>query len=274
MPAGRRCRQRTLESIPGRAPVASMLPPPRAAQVAPGSFRRILLAMRLTHAWLVIVDISGYTAFIHERQTSLLHAEQIITELMESVLDRATHPLNVNKLEGDAALMYAETAPGDVAAGQDVLAQVKAFFPVFASCLGKQRAERSGCGCEACSGIDKLRLKAFVHVGEMAVKQVRQFEELAGEPVIFVHRLLKNRVAQREYVLLSEAARAAAGLDPGLLEAHEEELDGVGRAQLWLCSAEGLPFELPPVAVTVAKPLERPPARGLGGLLRTWFGGR
>ena len=230
--------------------------------------------MRLTHAFLVIVDISGYTAFIHERQTSLLHAEQIITELMESVIDRAAHPLTVNKLEGDAALMYAETQAGDVAAGRDVLAQVKAFFPVFATCLAKQRAERSGCNCEACSGIDKLQLKAFVHVGEMAVKQVRQFEELAGESVIFVHRLLKNHVTRREYVLLSEAARAQAALDPSLLEEHTEELEGVGAARLWLCNAEGLPYELPAVAAFVTKPATIPPARGLGGWLRGWFGRR
>ena len=230
--------------------------------------------VRLAHAYLVIVDISGYTAFIHERQTSLLHAEQIITELMEAVIDRAAHPLAVNKLEGDAALMYAETEPGDVAAGRDVLAQVKAFFPVFYACLGKQRAERGGCGCDACTGIDKLRLKAFVHAGEMAVKRVRHFEELAGEAVIFVHRLLKNGVASREYVLMSEAARAAAGVDPALLEEHREELEGVGSVDLWLCSAAGLPFELPPVAAAPATPPAAPPARGWAGVLRAWFGGR
>ena len=228
--------------------------------------------MRLTHAFLVIVDISGYTAFIHERQTSLLHAEQIITELMESVLDRAAHPLTVNKLEGDAALMYAEVEPGDVAAARDVLAQVKAFFPAFDSCLGRQRGERASCPCEACTGIEKLRLKAFVHVGEMAIKRVRQFEELAGESVIFVHRLLKNTVPGREYVLLSEPARAAAALDEACLAAHAEELEGVGQARLWLCAAPELPFELPPAPAPAAPSPALPPAAGIAGRLRAWFG--
>ena len=100
--------------------------------------------MRLAHAYLVIVDISGYTAFIHEREVSLLHAEQIITELMEAVIDRAAHPLTVNKLEGDAALMFAEVPPGDVAAGRDVLAQAKAFFPAFAGCLARWRGAKPG----------------------------------------------------------------------------------------------------------------------------------
>ena len=229
--------------------------------------------MRLSHAFLVVVDISGYTAFIHERQTSLLHAEQIISELMETVMDRAEHPLTVNKLEGDAALMYAECAAGDARAAHDVLAQVKAFFPAFGACADRQRAERAGCGCEACGGIAKLRLKAFVHVGELAIKRVRQFEELAGESVILVHRLMKNKVEQREYVLLTEAARAAAALDETLLAAHAETLDGVGPVRLWLCAAQDLPYELPPApAAPAASPPSAPPARGFGQRLRGWFG--
>jgi len=232
--------------------------------------------MRLAHAFLVIVDISGYTAFINERQTSLLHAEQIITELMESVIDRASHPLVVNKLEGDAALMYGEVAAGDREGARDVLAQVKAFFPAFTGCLGRQRDGRANCTCDACTGIERLRLKAFVHVGEFAIKKVRQFEELAGEEVILVHRLLKNQVPRREYVLLTEPARAAAELERGLLEAHNEELEGIGPTRLWLVSAEALPFELPPappVAAT-AVPAEPAPARGFGQRLRAWLGGR
>jgi hypothetical protein len=231
--------------------------------------------MRLAHCFLVIVDISGYTAFINERQTSLLHAEQIITELMESVIDRASHPLVVNKLEGDAALLYGEVAAGDRAGARDVLAQVKAFFPAFSACLGRQREARAHCVCDACTGIERLRLKAFVHEGELAVKQVRQFEELAGEEVILVHRLLKNHVPRREYVLLTEAARAAAGLDAGLLDAHSEDLEGIGETSLWLVAPEALPFELPDVRVVAvaAEPAASPPRGGFGRRLRAWLAG-
>ena len=201
--------------------------------------------MRLTHAFLVIVDISGYTSFITQRTIGLLHAEQIITELMESVIDRAAHPLVVNKLEGDAALLYGECTAGDVAAAQDVFAQVKAFFPAFHACLLRQREQRAHCSCEACTGIDHLDLKAFVHVGEIAIKQVRQFQELAGEDVILVHRLLKNSVPSRHYVLMTEAARAAAALDAATLVQHPEQLEGVGIVELWLSEPAAIPFDLP-----------------------------
>jgi hypothetical protein len=236
--------------------------------------------MRLTHAWLVIVDISGYTAFINERQTSLLHAEQIITELMETVIDRAEHPLEVNKLEGDAALLFGEVPAGDVAGGRDVLAQVKAFFPAFHDCLARQREARAHCVCDACTGIDRLQLKAFVHAGELAIKPVRQFTELAGENVILVHRLLKNHVPRREYVLLTEAARAGAALDRAVLESHREALEGIGETELWLLAPDAIPFDLPPPRPAAAAPAApapsappAPPAPGLVRRLRAWLGG-
>ena len=40
------------------------------------------------------------------------------------------------------------------------------------------------------------------------VKRVSRFEELAGDEVILIHRLLKNQVPAHEYLLLSEAAAA------------------------------------------------------------------
>lgn len=210
--------------------------------------------MRLTHAFLIIVDISGYTSFITERTVSLLHAEQIISELMESVIDRADRPLIVNKLEGDAALLYGECAAGDGTAARSFFAQVKAFFPAFYGSLARQREQRASCPCSACSNIEKLALKAFVHVGEFAIKQVRQFEELAGEEVILIHRLLKNQVPSREYVLMTEAARSAAGIPESSLRSHRETLEGIGDTTLWLTDAASIPFELPEVPIVAHRP--------------------
>ena len=36
--------------------------------------------------FIVIVDISGYTGFVKMHRTSMAYAEQVITDLMESVL--------------------------------------------------------------------------------------------------------------------------------------------------------------------------------------------
>lgn len=49
-----------------------------------------------------------------------------------------------------------------------------------------------------------MRLKIVAHKGEFAIKKIRQFEEIAGEAVILVHRLLKNSLKSNEYWLLTD----------------------------------------------------------------------
>jgi hypothetical protein len=197
--------------------------------------------MRLAHTVLVLADISGYTHFIVNREVSLLHAEEIITALMEAMIDRAEHPLVLNKLQGDAALFYAESGEDRGAAMRDALRQVQALFAAFDATRARIGAERANCGCDACANIAGLRIKAFVHCGEIAIKQVRQFEELAGEDVILVHRLMKNHLAEREYVLLSEAATAAWPLPAECAaRAHAEDFEGLGELRLSVLARDGL----------------------------------
>ena len=174
---------------------------------------------------LVIADISGYTKFIRDKQLSLLHAEQIITDLLDAVIDGAQHPLTLNKLEGDAALMYA-TCGDDVAATVvDVATQIQKFFALF-----RERQNQliitgdGGCGCDACTGTGTLQLKVIAHLGDVLIKRVRQFEELAGEPVIVVHRLLKNSVDSHEYLMMTEAFHAFTNQETG--DARKEDCDG------------------------------------------------
>lgn len=192
--------------------------------------------MRLTHAVLVLADISGYTDFITNREVSLLHAEQIITDLLESMIDRTEHPLILNKLEGDAAFLYAESGPEQAATVRDALMQVQMLFTAFDERLGKIRLERAHCNCDACANVSNLKLKAFTHCGEIAIKQVRQFEELAGEEVILIHRLMKNHLAEREYVLLTEAITRARPLPAGLGRRHVESFAGMGELTLTVLS--------------------------------------
>ena len=50
-----------------------------------------------------------------------------------------------------------------------------------------------------------MRLKIVAHKGDFAIKKIRQFEEVAGEAVILVHRLLENSLKSNEYWLLTDA---------------------------------------------------------------------
>ena len=184
--------------------------------------------MEIKSCCLVIADISGYTRFVMLHTTSLLHAETIITDLLEAVIARSEHPLTIAKLEGDAVFLYATVDGDQRAAARNVLKQVSEFFAAFRI---KERAliACNACGCPACRAIDKLHLKAVLHHGDVVFKTVGQFPELAGESVIVIHRLLKNSLTAKNYLLLTDAFyELSGGLDGEIAESRTEHADGIG----------------------------------------------
>ena len=78
---------------------------------------------------------------------TLLHAEVIIADLLETVLDRTEFPLTLSKLEGGGAFLYVTLdadAGGDArAVAQDVLRHVTAFIDAF------KTRERELIACDA-----------------------------------------------------------------------------------------------------------------------------
>jgi hypothetical protein len=193
--------------------------------------------MKLRRAHIILVDISGYTQFITRHRLSLIHAERIITELLECVIDASEHPLTLNKLEGDAALFYALIEEGDEASARErerqsaaaVLRQLEKFFAAFQAREQELVSECTMCACEACAKSGDLRLKIIAHTGTILIKRVRQFEEIAGEDVITAHRLLKNSVPSHEYLLLTEPFHALSGpACDAPMETFTENCEGTG----------------------------------------------
>jgi hypothetical protein len=185
--------------------------------------------MELKNSVLVMVDISGYTNFIRQQNLSLLHAEDIITQLLEAVIDAAQYPLILNKLEGDAAFLYAPSDGDPTAVTQDVLRQTMAFFTAFRRRAMQLSQDTAKCDCSACTNIARLKLKAFLHYGEIVIKKVRQFEELAGENVILIHHLLKNTIPADEYIVLTQPFYDLVGEVPDFRrQTHQEKREGSG----------------------------------------------
>jgi len=188
---------------------------------------------RLITAALVIADISSYTEFIKFNRRSLLHATEIVSELLESVIDEAEFPLILNKVEGDATLLYSDISRDPSSGARDVTRQISRFFDVFDSKTSEIATKRQSCSCDACQSVRKLQLKVVLHAGEIAIRNIRQFEELSGENVIVVHRLLKNSIVNHEYVLMTEEFHQLAGgifLDGG--EFHEEVYNDLGSVKV------------------------------------------
>lgn len=211
--------------------------------------------MEPTSVALVIVDISGYTRFMLANRMALVHAQEIIAQLLESVIERADHPLVLNKLEGDAALLYAPLGGDPAAVARDVARQVDGFFDAFHARAGELARSRAMCPCDACRTIADLQLKAIAHAGAAAFRRIRQFEEMAGEDVILLHRLLKNTVANRQYFLMTDAFhRLQAGAAAGTPATRIETFDDLGAVAVFVIPREN------PAPAPLPRPATRSPA--------------
>ena len=66
-------------------------------------------------------------------------------------------------------------------------------------------------------------------MGTVAFVKVRQFEELVGGDVVLIHRLLKNSIEAREYILMTEPFYRLAGELHGCTGISKlEHCEGIG----------------------------------------------
>lgn len=165
--------------------------------------------IRAEVGFLVLADISGFTAFV--TASELEHGAWVTGQLLEAVMRGLAPPLEIQELEGDAVF----------ALGPDRLVpDGSALPPALAAAVGafkerqRRMARENDCACSACSVIAALDLKLIVHHGRFARQRVGGRARVAGPDVILLHRLLKNPVGGRAYVLLTEPALARIGVDP------------------------------------------------------------
>ena len=190
-------------------------------------------------ACLVIADISGYTSFLAGAE--LEHAQDILADLMSTVVTTFRPTFRLAKLEGDAAFFSAFTATVDGPQLQDLVERCYFAFRRRLRDIG----QASTCECNACILVPRLDLKVVAHHGRVARQRFGSLEELVGSDVIVVHRLLKNRVTEATgvaaYAMYTDACVTAMGIaDPvaaGLTE-HLEAFEGVGEIRSWVRDLE------------------------------------
>ncbi|TMF34375.1 MAG: DUF2652 domain-containing protein [Chloroflexi bacterium] len=145
---------------------------------------------------LVLADISGYTAFV--TQTEMDHSWEILHELLEVMVHSAQGKMEVSQVEGDAILFISGLEDEEV---------VKTVEDTF---IGFHRRRRdmvavTTCPCNACQQIGILKLKFVIHRGKFSRQRLGGVEQLHGSDVIVPHRLAKNRVPTKEYLLATDA---------------------------------------------------------------------
>ncbi|MDR7419778.1 MAG: DUF2652 domain-containing protein [Armatimonadota bacterium] len=181
--------------------------------------------------YLGIADITGYTAYL--AGTELDHAQDVLADLMGTVVAALRPMLRLAKLEGDAAFVCAPTGGIN---GSMLLDTVEQCYFAFRRRVRDIRRATT-CECNACVQVPTLDLKLLAHEGEFVRQRVAGREEFVGPDVILVHRLLKNHVEDalglRGYALFTEPCLRAAQLEAARLglRAHAEKYEHIGEVR-------------------------------------------
>jgi hypothetical protein len=150
------------------------------------------------NALIFIPDISGFTKFI--TKCNIDHSNQIISDLINVILNSNLLELKVAEIEGDAVLFYLK---GTLPKKEEIILQSKRMFIDFHTNL-KAIERNFFCKCGSCMTASDLTLKFIAHYGACKEVPIQNSTKLIGSDVILAHRLLKNTVPEREYILLSE----------------------------------------------------------------------
>ena len=173
------------------------------------------------HGHLLLADITGYTSYV--ATTELTHSQEILTELLETIIAQFKPTFTISKLEGDAVFAYA--SENSIPRSEAILQLIDSTYTAFRT---RQEAahRRTTCTCNACRNIPNLDLKFFSHHGEYFVQNISGTKELVGSDINLIHRLTKNHLSEKTgwkaYAMFTEQGLAhfAAPLE-GLIEQPE-----------------------------------------------------
>jgi class 3 adenylate cyclase len=187
--------------------------------------------------YLLLVDISGYTAFMASVEQAhgvdfggeIPAGFAVLGALLDAVIEGVQPDFAIAKLEGDAVFAVAPATFLD-GRGDAVLGRLHGLYQVFHARREKARAARDHV-CAACPVVGTLDLKVVLHRGQVVRQSIGPHAEFLGQAVNVAHRLLKNsiqaRLGNRAYVFLTDAAVAGLSLaEPGV--EHREDYADVG----------------------------------------------
>ena len=146
---------------------------------------------KIHEGYLLIVDITGYTRYLSESE--LEHAQETLTALLELLVENTRPPLVISRLAGDAIISYGLRE--GFFQGQTFIEIMEDTYITFRKAIDRLVLNNT-CGCNACANISSLDLKFFIHYGTFGFQRISDFDELVGNDINLLHRLLKNSVTE------------------------------------------------------------------------------
>ena len=123
--------------------------------------------------------------------------------------------------------------------GQTLLDMIETTYIAFKKAL-ENMVLNTTCSCNACRNLPNLDLKFFVHFGEFVIQRLASYDELVGNDVNLLHRLVKNHITEqtglRAYAAYSAATLEALGAGGMYAEliAHTESYEHIGTVQIYV----------------------------------------
>lgn len=160
--------------------------------------------------FLVLFDIGGYTDFIRRHGKDFAHAEHAVAELLSVIISSAGSVYRLYEISGDAVSFYVESDgdPRIVRLIWEDLGRIFSSFHTTEQTLRKELNQK----CAPCSETPTLRLKAVLHHCPVVISNLHGIRKIGGPGVILAHRLLKNAVQAREYVIATSDFYFAGGM--------------------------------------------------------------
>ncbi len=153
----------------------------------------------MPQATLFMPDISGFTKFLKETEQE--HSRHIISELIKLIIQVGVKEFEVAEIEGDAVFFYKESVY-DLHKVTSIAREIHARFHAHLSQYENKRI----CECGACTSAANLAVKFIVHQGDIGlIDYDGRTKKPFGKSVIEVHRLLKNKIGHKEYLLFSDS---------------------------------------------------------------------
>lgn len=173
------------------------------------------------YGYLTLADISGYNAFVSG--TEFDHAQEIIRDLLEFLVIKLSPLLNLVQIEGDAVFAY--TPEKSLLRGETLFELIENTYTGFKNHLTSVRRHQT-CNCSACTSVNNLDLKFFVHFGEYIEQSIDDHHGLLGYAPMFVRkREWKEPVASSTdwhgYALFTEEALSKLELQTFSLQSVE-----------------------------------------------------
>jgi hypothetical protein len=175
---------------------------------------------------LVLADITGFTSYV--ATTELEHSQEILQDMLKSIIGFLTPTFKLAEVEGDAVFVYVDKLPGRTTIFEAIESAYFRFRDKMASF-----ARARTCGCRACETAWTLDLKFIVHYGDYIMTDAGGRSKPLGTSVNVAHRLLKNRARETTgwtaYALFTKDCLAAIQTYPDKYHEQVEEYEHIGK---------------------------------------------